>query len=134
MSLSSRILLAFPDGQHGLDDLSDQQWQSFLEALGLCIEPPAIDRWQTVSILLLLGLRVQRLTHWLDGEDRFLLLPTLAKSMPLTCIDLAKEGLWNTANCCKDCHGGQRGLIEHFMEDQRVAYLCCYSSFYLDHT
>lgn len=131
MSLSHRILLELPEAQCSLEDISEAEWQVFLARLGLLRQPPTIDRWQTLSLLLLLGLRVQRLEHWIDGEDRFLLLPTFA-SMPLTCQVLAREGRWNTLNCCQDCHGGQGGLIEHVLEDHRISYICCAASFYLD--
>ena len=109
---------------------SPEVWQAFLHRLGVHSDVHT-DMWQTLSLLLLRGLRVQRLRN-LPGQDHFLLLPFFA-SKPLFCSDLAREGLWNTENCCPDCHCGQR-LIEHFLPDGRVAYLCCHTSFYIDST
>ena len=56
----------------------------------------------------------------------------------VTCAQLAKEGRFDSALCCKECHADQSLLINYFvtgrnpLKGQRKALLCCHCIELLD--
>jgi hypothetical protein len=51
----------------------------------------------------------------------------------LNCLDMARDHLWNTRHCCKDCHSPGKMLIKHtLVRDRRTAMLCCHADRFIE--